>query len=431
MKVLVIGQGAREHALAWKLAQSKRVKKIFVAPGNGGTAAPFTNLKVAASDIPALVGAAVRRSIDLAVVGPEGPLAAGVVDAFEKSGVPVFGPSQKAARIESSKVFAKSIMEKYGIPCARGEAYDSRGEAARGLEKFSLPVVVKADGLAAGKGVIVARTREEALAALTEIMEKKAFGPAGDRVLLEECLVGREVSLLAFSDGRTVVPMVPARDYKPVFDGNKGPNTGGMGGYSPPSFFDDRLRDAVVKTVLQPAVAGMAAEGCRYKGVLYAGLMMTAAGPRVLEFNARFGDPETQVILPRLQSDLAEIMLSVIEEKLDQVSIQWSPQACVGVVLASGGYPGSYKTGFPIEGLAGLSKDIMVFHAGTKAGHKAGDVRTDGGRVLTVAATGRTVSEARDKVYRELPKIKFQGCYYRTDIASEDIPASEAAKPRP
>lgn len=418
MKVLVIGQGAREHALAWKIAQSKKVKEIFIAPGNGGTAAVGRNLRVSASDIPALVNAALNEKIDLAVVGPEAPLASGVVDRLQKNGIPVFGPSREAAQIESSKVFAKNLMEKYHIPCARGKAYTCLAEAKQGLEEFGLPVVVKADGLAAGKGVTVAKSREEAGKALGEAMEERAFGAAGDKVILEEHLTGREVSLLAFSDGKNVVPMAPACDYKPIYDGNQGPNTGGMGGYSPPSFFGSRLQEMVIETILKPTVAAMAAEGYPYKGVLYAGLMITPQGPKVLEFNARFGDPETQVILPRLETDLVDIIMAVVEGKLDKISIIWSPEVCVGVVVASGGYPGSYKTGFPISGLAELSNEVTVFHAGTKAGDNPGEVLTDGGRVLTVVARGRTIAQARARVYRELPKIKFQGCYYRSDIGA-------------
>lgn len=420
LKILIIGQGAREHALVWKIAQSKKVREILIAPGNGGTAASGRNLKVSASDIPALVDVALKEKIDLAVVGPEAPLAAGVVDAFRKNKIPVFGPTQKAARIEASKVFAKNLMEKYGLPCARGKTYSTFAEAKRGLAAFSLPVVVKADGLAAGKGVTLAKTRDEALAALSDAMEKRVFGAAGDKVILEECLFGREVSLLAFSDGKTVVPMVPACDYKPVFDGNKGPNTGGMGSYSPPSFFDGALHHTAVKTILQPTVAAMTAEGCAYQGILYAGLMVTGNGPKVLEFNARFGDPETQVILPRLETDLVDIMLAVIQGKLHKIKVEWSPEACVGVVVASGGYPGSYQTGVPISGLNELSREVTVFHAGTRIDEKSGNLVTDGGRVLTVAASGKTVAEARAKVYEELPKIKFQGAFWRTDIAAEE-----------
>ncbi len=421
MRVLIIGQGGREHALAWKIAQSKKVKETLVAPGNGGTAALGRNLKVAATDIPGLVKAARREKVGLVVVGPEVPLAAGVVDAFEKVRIPVFGPSRLAAQIESSKVFARNILEKYGIPCARGAVFSSLNDARRAIAECALPVVVKVDGLAAGKGVTVAQTREEALAALSEAMEKHVFGTAGDRVILEECLVGREVSLLSFCDGKTVVPMAPACDYKRAQDGDRGPNTGGMGSFSPPSFFDKALLDTAVKTVLEPAADALAEEGCLFKGVLYAGLMITRDGPKVLEFNARFGDPETQVILPRLETDLVDIMLAVIEGKLDRTNVRWSPEPCVGVVVASEGYPGKYQTGYPITGLDKLSPQVNVFHAGTKLDEKSGQLLTDGGRVLTVAARGRTMAEARATVYGELPKLSFDGCYWRKDIAARGV----------
>ncbi|MBI2933953.1 MAG: phosphoribosylamine--glycine ligase [Chloroflexi bacterium] len=420
MRVLVIGQGAREHALAWKIAQSKQVKEILIAPGNGGTAVLGRNLKVSPSDIPALVNIARQEKIDLAVVGPEGSLAAGVVDAFGKINIPIFGPSQQAARIESSKVFARDLLEKNGLPCARGRAYSSFHEAKRGLGEFKPPLVIKADGLAAGKGVTVARSRDEALAALSEAMEKRVFGAAGDRVILEECLFGREVSLLAFCDGETVVPMTPACDYKRAYDGDEGPNTGGMGSYSPPAFFGPEMVDSAVKRILQPVARALAAEGCPYHGVLYAGLMLTPGGPKVLEFNARFGDPETQAILPRLDTDLVDIMLAVIEGKLDRTKVVWSGDPCVGVVVASAGYPGRYRTGFAIEGLTGMGPGVVVFHAGTRLDENAGQVVTDGGRVLTVTGRGKTIAEARATVYRELPKIKFEGCYWRKDIAQRE-----------
>ncbi|MDP2718723.1 MAG: phosphoribosylamine--glycine ligase [Dehalococcoidia bacterium] len=420
MKVLIIGQGAREHALAWKMSLSEKVREIIIAPGNGGTAAVGKNLDVQASDIKGLVTAAVKEKVDLAVIGPEAPLTEGIVDIFEKNKIPVFGPTKQAARIEGSKVFARTLMEKYGIPCARGEVFDSFSAAKKRLETAELPIVVKADGLAAGKGVIVAGTREEALKALSDIMEKKIFGAAGDRVIIEECLTGRETSLLAFSDGETVVPMVPACDYKRIFDNDQGPNTGGMGGYSPPSFFDSRLQENVVKTVLEPVVKAMETEGCPYKGVLYAGIMVTPAGPKVLEFNARFGDPETQVILPRLKTDLVDIMEAVISGKLDKIRIEWSPEACVGVVLASAGYPGSYRKGFPIRGLKELDGDILAFHAGTKQAGTKGETVTDGGRVLTLVAKGAGVAEARTRLYRELPKVQFQGAFWRKDIAARE-----------
>ena len=419
MKVLVIGGGAREHTLVWKLSQSPKVKEIYVAPGNAGTRLVAQNLDIKATDLDALVQAAQERKIDLAVVGPEAPLAQGIVDLFQNRRIPCFGPTKEAARIESSKVFAKELMHKYGIPCAKSRSFSSFGEARAYLQTQRPPVVVKADGLAAGKGSIVAESTEEALEALSQIMEQRVFGSAGDQVLIEECLEGVEVSLLAFADGKTVIPMVPACDYKRAFDGDQGPNTGGMGSYSPPKFFDRKMTSRVRDTILEPTVKAMAKEGIAYKGVLYAGLIMTGEGPKALEFNARFGDPENQVMIPRLKSDLLEIMLAVIDGTLDRIEVEWSDEACVGVVLASGGYPGGYDTGFPIEGLDSVDQDVLVFHAGTKA--KGGQILTDGGRVLTVAATGKTIAEARAKVYCNIPHIHFEGCHYRKDIAAREV----------
>ncbi|MDY6916874.1 MAG: phosphoribosylamine--glycine ligase [Chloroflexota bacterium] len=419
MNILVAGGGAREHSLVWKLRQGARVSKLYVAPGNAGTAAIAENLDIEATDLQNLARAATDRNIDLAVIGPEAPLAEGIVDLFEKHGIPTFGPNQLAAVIESSKVFAKELLQKYGIPCAKSETFSSFGEAKDYVLSQTVPIVVKVDGLAAGKGSIVASTTDEAVNALSEIMEERAFGSAGDRVLVEECLDGVEVSLLAFTDGITVVPMVPACDYKRVFDGDKGPNTGGMGAYSPPGFFDDDMTDLVKRIVLEPTVAAMTKEGRPYRGVLYAGIMVTDEGPKVLEFNARFGDPENQVMMPRLKSDLVEVMLAVIEQRLDGVEVEWSEQACVGVVIASGGYPGGYEKGFAVSGLDAVDEDVAVFHAGTKT--KDGRVVTDGGRVLTVAATGGTIAEAREKAYSNVARVHFEGCHYRKDIALREV----------
>jgi phosphoribosylamine--glycine ligase len=416
---MVIGSGAREHALVWKIAQSSRATEIFVAPGNAGTASVARNLDIRPDNIESLTDIARDIGIGLTVVGPEAPLAAGIVDRFETLGMPIFGPTKAAAQIESSKVFARQLMQKYDIPCPKGITFSSYLEAKRYVESQPTPMVVKADGLAAGKGVTVAATRKEALKALSDIMETKIFGPAGDKVVIEECLTGKEVSLLAFTDGKAVVPMVPACDYKRVFDDDGGPNTGGMGSYSPPGFFDDRLTKQVMKTILQPVVKAMAQEGMSYKGVLYAGLMIAADGPKVLEFNARFGDPETQAILPRLKSDLVDILLAVVDNKLAQAVIKWNDDACVGVVVASGGYPGNYETGLKITGLDKLNNDVMVFHAGTKL--QDSQVYTNGGRVLTVTATGKNMAEARARVYRNITQIKFDGCHYRRDIAAREV----------
>ena len=414
--MLVIVGGAREHTLAWKIAQSPSVEELYVAPGNAGTGFIAKNLDIKPAEIESLAQAARERRIDLTVVGPEAPLAAGIVDLFQARGIPVFGPSKEAARIESSKVFAQGLMQKYGIPCARSRSFSSFAEAKDYVNNQQTPIVIKADGLAAGKGSIVAGSTAEALAALSDIMEKRIFGEAGDQVLVEECLQGKEVSLLAFSDGKTVVPMVPACDYKRAYDGDEGPNTGGMGSYSPPGFFGAEMINMVRDTILEPTVRAMAKEGKPYKGVLYAGLMLTEEGPKALEFNARFGDPESQVMLPLLRSDLVEIIVAVLDERLDRAQIEWRDEACVGVVMASGGYPASYKTGFPIKGLDKVDDDVLVFHAGTR--ESDGMIYTDGGRVLTVAATGETISEAGDRVYSNIGRIDFEGCHYRHDIGA-------------
>ena len=418
MKVMVVGGGAREHTLTWKLSRSKKVKEIYVAPGNAGTAQIAINLDISPTNLDALARAAKDNKVDLVVVGPESPLAAGIVDKLQSLGIPAFGPTKEGALIESSKVFAKRLMHKYGIPCAKDAVFSSFKEAEAYIKKQPIPLVIKADGLAAGKGAIVAQSRDEALKALYDIMEKRVFGDAGNQVLVEECLVGRETSLLAFTDGKTVVPMVSARDYKRVFDKDMGPNTGGMGCYGPSRFLDKESSNKAIKTIVEPVVKAMAKEGKPYKGVLYTGLMLTAEGPKVLEFNARFGDPETQVQLPLLKSDLVDMMMSVIDGNLARTKVEWDSGACVGVVMASGGYPSNYKQGFPITGLDKIDSDMLVFHAGTKL--DGGKICTAGGRVLTVVAAGKTVAEARERVYLNLPCISFEGCHYRKDIAAEE-----------
>lgn len=420
LRILVVGGGGREHTLVWKITQSPRVEKVFAAPGNAGTAATAENLNLRAGDVDGLGRAAKEKGIDLVVVGPEAPLASGIVDFFDRLGIPVFGPTGTAARIESSKVFARNLMEKYHIRCARGAAFSSYSEAREYVQKQHLPVVIKADGLAAGKGVIIAGSVAEAEKALTDIMNARIFGAAGNTVVIEEYLTGREVSLIAFTDGKAVSPMVPACDYKKVGDGDLGPNTGGMGSYSPPGFFSAGMTERVTKDVLLPTVRAMENEGLPYRGVLYAGLMIVDGEPVVLEFNARFGDPESQVILPLLKVDLVDVLMATIHGDLERLRIDWSTEACVGVVLASGGYPGSYRTGFPIHGLRDIDKDVLVFHAGTRAGDD-GTICTDGGRVLTVVGTGKSIVEARQKAYRNISSIYFEGCYYRRDIALREI----------
>ncbi len=425
MRILVVGGGGREHTLVWKVAQSPRVDKVFAAPGNAGTAAIAENLNLRPTDTEELARAARERRIDLVVVGPEAPLASGIVDHFDSLGIPVFGPTKSASRIESSKVFARNMMEKYRIPAPKGGIFSAFSEARKYVREQRLPVVIKADGLAAGKGVIIANSLAKAEKALSDIMEARVFGTAGDRVIIDEYLTGQEVSLIAFTDGKTVSPMVPACDYKKIYDGDQGPNTGGMGSYCPPSFFPEQMTEQVTNDILLPTVRAMAQEGLPYKGVLYAGLMIAEGRPIVLEFNARFGDPETQVVLPLLKSDLVEILLAVVEGNLGRARIEWSREACVGVVAASAGYPGSYKTGLPIYGIDSVEKDVLVFHAGTKLGND-GRVYTDGGRVLTVVGIGKNVAQAREKAYRNVSKIRFEGCYYRKDIALREIDSIEA-----
>jgi phosphoribosylamine--glycine ligase len=386
-----------------------------VAPGNAGTAQIAQNLDIKPTDIESLAKTAGEKGIDLTVVGPEAPLAEGIADQFLIRGMQIFGATRQAVEIESSKVFAKELMQKYKIPCAKSTSFSDYNKAKEYLQRQKPPIVVKADGLAAGKGVIVAGTMPQALEALSQVMEEKAFGAAGDRVLIEEHLSGKEMSAFVFTDGHTVIPMVAACDYKPVFDGDRGLNTGGMGSYSPPHFMSPKLPETVQETIMAPAVRAMHEEGRAYRGILYGGLMITNNGPKVLEFNARFGDPEAQVTLPLLKTDLVDIMLAVVDNRLEQVDVECSDDACVGVVMASGGYPGSYKTGFPITGLDDLDEDIVVFHAGTKL--ESGQVLTSGGRVLTVVAKGKTLAEAREKVYANIPRIHFDGCHYRKDIA--------------
>lgn len=412
----MVGSGAREHTLVWKLAQSPKITEIYAAPGNAGMAQQAQLADIKADDIDRLAKFAAENTIDLTVVGPENPLAAGIVDRFTASGLAIFGPSQQAAAIESSKVFAKDLMQRHGIPCARSVSFTEYEKAAEYVRSQRPPVVIKADGLAAGKGVIIAETAPEAVEAIEGIMKNKSFGAAGNSVVIEEHLMGREMSFFVFTDGQRALPTVPACDYKRIYDGNAGPNTGGMGSYSPPPFYNRLMGDIIMKTVMEPVILALADEGRTYRGTLYGGLMITNNIPKVIEFNARLGDPETQVVLPRLKTDLLEVILTVLDNKLDTINLEWIEQACVGVVMASGGYPGKYETGLPISGLDAVDKDIMVFHAGTRAG-KNGQILTSGGRVLTVTALGKDLAEAREKVYKNIGRIKFEGCYYRKDIA--------------
>jgi len=417
LKVLVIGNGAREHAIAWKLAQSHKLKSLFVAPGNAGTLRIAQNLDIKATDFKALSKAVQQKRIDLVVVGPEVPLAEGIIDYFEGLGIPIFGPSKLAAEIESSKVFSKSLMQKYNVACAKGVSFINLQLASEYVQKQAPPIVIRADGLAAGKGVVIASTVEAALATLKDFMQDKKLGASGSRVLIEEYLTGREMSNFVFTDGETVLPFASACDYKRINDGDQGPNTGGMGSYSPPVFGTPALYKKVQEKVMLPVVQAMKKEGRPYRGVLYGGLMVKNTDVKVIEFNCRLGDPETQVVLPRLKTDLLEIILAAVKGKLSQVKIEISEEACVGVVMASGGYPGEYKTGFPIGGLQDVDKDVIVFHAGTKAGAAPWEALTNGGRVLTVVALGKTIAQAREKVYQNIARISFEGAHYRKDIA--------------
>ncbi len=416
LKVLVVGSGGREHALVWKLAQSPRVAQIFAAPGNAGTAELATNVPIAAADLPALFYFARSNKIDLTIIGPEDPLDLGIVDLFQAERLPIFGPSRAAAQLEASKAFAKTFMQEMGIPTAQFGTFTDYAAAMAYLAAQDGPVVVKASGLAAGKGVIVCEDREAAAAALHQIMLDKEFGSAGDKVIIEERLTGPELSLLAFSDGRTVVPMLPARDHKRVFNGDQGPNTGGMGAFAPPPDIDAAFIAHIAQIALNPVIQGMAERGTPYVGVLYAGIMLTPTGPKVLEYNCRFGDPETQVILPLLACDLVEIILACLDRRLTPEMVQRQEGACATVVMAAPGYPGAYPKGLAITGVddAAALPNTQVFHAGTRV--ENGQLVTSGGRVLSVSAWGDTLDAALERAYTGVNHIHFSGSHYRTDI---------------
>jgi len=421
MKVLVIGSGGREHSLVWKIAQSPLVNKIFCAPGNPGISELAECVNITADQINQLCEFAVKENIDLTVVGPEAPLVDGIVDIFSKHKLKVFGPDKKAAILEDSKVFSKRLLKKHGIPTADFKCFDDYQQARRYVLSKEAPIVVKADGLSKGKGVFVCKTNDEALQAIDSIMKDKVFGNAGNQIVIEECLTGEEISLLAFTDGRTIVAMESSQDHKTIFDGDQGPNTGGMGAYSPVPIMTDELYLRVEKEILVPTVHAMNRAGRPYKGIIYIGLMITSSGPMVLEFNVRFGDPEAQVLLSRIKSDIVPIMLATITGELDKVDLEWYPQASVCVVMASGGYPGNYDNGKEISGLDLLKnqESISVFHAGTKSAN--GKIVTNGGRVLNVVACGEDIEDAQKKVYEAVSKISFDGAHYRGDIASKAI----------
>lgn len=416
MKVFVVGGGGREHAIIWKIAQSHLVDKIYCAPGNGGIAALAECVPIGAMDIEGVVKFSKEKGIDMVVVAPDDPLAAGMVNALEDAGIRAFGPTKEAAIIESSKSFSKNLMKKYGIPTAKYEVFENSENAIEYLKKQNYPIVVKADGLALGKGVIIAENFDQAQEAVNRIMCNKVFGDAGNKVVIEEFLEGQEVSILAFTDGKSVVPMVSSQDHKRAYDNDEGPNTGGMGTFSPSRIYTSELADYCMDKIFKPTVEAMNAENRKFKGVLYFGLIITEDGPKVLEYNARFGDPETQVVLPRLQSDLVEIFNAVIDEKLDSIDIKWSKSASVCVILASGGYPVKYQKGYEIKGIEDAEKDdsIIVFHAGTK--YEDGKYYTAGGRVLGVTAVQSTLDDAIKKAYEGVGRISFKDMHYRKDI---------------
>ncbi len=418
MNVLLVGSGAREHAIAWRLSQSPRLAKLWIASGNPGTALFGENVpEVRATDLDGIVALAQRVRADLVVVGPEDPLAAGLVDRLEAAGIAAFGPSGAAAQLEASKAFAKSLMRDAGIATSSSMTFEDAERATAYVADVGHLVVVKADGLAAGKGVTVCDDVAQAEAAIDAAMRDRAFGAAGARVVIEERMFGRETSAHAFTDGVTVRHMPFSCDHKPVFDGDHGPNTGGMGAYSPPSWLPDGVADAIRRDVTERTVRAMADAGTPYRGVIYPGMMLTADGPRVVEYNSRFGDPETEVLLPRLRSDLLDIFDAVAHGRLADVPVEWSDEATVGVVMAAPGYPGPYATGAPIEGVDDVDEDVQVFMAGT-ATDAAGRLVTAGGRVLCVVASGATVVEARERAYDNVRRISFEGAHYRTDIAA-------------
>jgi phosphoribosylamine--glycine ligase len=420
MKILVLGSGGREHALVWKLQQSPRVSALYCAPGNAGTAQLATNVPIKITEQEKLVAFAEAERIDLTVVGPDDALAAGIVDLFQKNGLRIFGPTQSAARLESSKVFAKEFMQRHGLPTAASGSFSDSAAAQDFCRKAAYPLVVKADGLALGKGVIIAQNVEEATQAVHEIMDLRKFGAAGERVLIEEFLAGEECSIHALVDGRSYLLFPGAQDHKRAFDGDEGLNTGGMGTFSPPSkLLTPEMEERVRREVLDPFIAGLQRDGLDYRGMLFPGLMITAEGPKLLEFNCRFGDPETQVLLPRLESDLVDLLEATIDGRLAEISVKWNPQAAVCVVLASGGYPGDYATGKPISGLDRKAEGVTVFHAGTRT--ENGQTLTSGGRVLGVTALADDLVAARERAYAAVAGIDFEAKHFRRDIAVKGL----------
>ncbi|SHH41294.1 phosphoribosylamine--glycine ligase [Tepidibacter thalassicus] len=413
MNVLVVGSGGREHAIIYKLSKEERVDKIYCAPGNAGISKLAEIVDIKDSNIEKLLEFAKSKKIDLTIVGPEVPLVMGIVDKFESEGLKIFGPNKKCSLLEGSKAFSKDFMIRYSIPTARYKEFTDIDEAIKNVDIYGYPVVVKADGLAGGKGVIIANDKDEAITALENIMKYKKFGVSGDRVLIEEFLDGVETSVLTFVDGKTIIPMVSAKDHKKVFDGEKGLNTGGMGTFSPSDIYDEKLEREIKEKILNPIIEGFKRDNLNYKGVLFIGLMITNDGPKVLEFNVRFGDPEAQVVLTRLETDLVDIINSILEEKLNDIDIKWSECKTACVVLTSNGYPESYEKGKLIR-IGKLDDDVLLFHSGTK--FENGKLLTNGGRVIGVTAIGRTLNEAVKKVYGNVEKIHFEGMHYRKDI---------------
>lgn len=419
MKVLVVGSGGREHALCWKIAQRPDTE-VYVAPGNIGMVDVATLVNIKVDDIAGLVDFAKAEGIDLTVVGPELPLTLGIVDAFQEAGLACFGPNKAAAKLEGSKAFSKELMKKYGIPTASFDTFTDVDKAKAFVDEIGVPCVVKADGLAAGKGVIICMTREEADKAIEDMLTDHAFGDASATIVIEEYMVGPEVSVLAFADGKSVLPMVSAQDHKRIFDGDKGPNTGGMGAYSPAPVYTEALSAEVNKTIIEPTIAAMAAEGTPFTGILYTGLMLTEKGPRVLEYNVRFGDPETQPIMVRMKSDIVALFQACVDGKLDEATLEWHDEAAVCVIMASGGYPASSEKGVPIYGLDDIAaEEAIVFHSGTA--EKDGEIVTNGGRVLGVTAKDATIKGAIDKAYAAVEKINFDHMQFRRDIGARAL----------
>jgi len=430
MKILVIGSGGREHALAWKIKQSPLAEKIYCAPGNAGISEIAECVDIKVTDIDLLIEFAEKNKIDLTVVGPEAPLVIGIVDRFQEKGLKIFGPNMGAARLEGSKIFAKEFMYEYNIPTAPFRTFDDINEIKLFINKVEFPLVLKADGLAAGKGVFICEDKAEATEALEQLMGKKIFQSAGNEIVVEECLQGEEVSIIAVSDGKKYVLLESSQDHKRIFDDDLGPNTGGMGAYSPAPIATEELLREIEVCIIDPTIKGMEMEGTPFKGVLYAGIMVTKEGPMVLEYNVRFGDPEIQTILPRMKNDIIDLMLACCEDRVGEINMQWDARNCVCVVMSSGGYPGKYETGIKIHGLkkSALGKDAFVFHAGTKK--EKTKILTSGGRVLGVTGLGKTIEDAIKHTYEKVEMIKFDHCFFRRDIGAKAIRGIDAIKRR-